>query len=106
MLDMLGHIAWRPPVMRTISRDNQGIPELWEQVQKFREHLQTSGEWEKRRQKRRQDEVLAIVESHMQRRVKQFVSADEGWADKLTAVEQGTVNPYALADEMVGKLLK
>lgn len=106
MLDMLGHIAWRPPVMRTISRDNQGIPELWEQVQKFREHLQQSGEWEKRRQKRRQDEVLAIVESHMQRRVKQFVAADEGWADKLTAVEQGTVNPYALADEMVGKLLK
>ena len=106
MLDLLGHIPWRPPVVRTISRENQGVQELWEKIQEHKAYLQQSGLWEQRRHKRRQDEIMAIVEDQLARRVKALIAADTDWAGKLAQVEQGAVDPYSLASEMVGKLLK
>jgi LAO/AO transport system kinase len=106
MLDLLGHIPWRPPVVRTISRENQGVKELWEKVMEHKAYLQQSGLWETRRHKRRQDEIVAIVEDQLARRVKALIAADTDWSGKLSQVEQGAIDPYSLASEMVGKLLK
>ncbi|MGZ6550930.1 MAG: methylmalonyl Co-A mutase-associated GTPase MeaB, partial [Tumebacillaceae bacterium] len=96
MLDLLGHIPWRPPVVRTISRENQGVKELWEKIEAHKAYLQQSGIWDKRRHKRRQDEIMAIVEDQLARRVKALIAADTDWAGKLAQVEQGTVDPYSL----------
>lgn len=106
MLDLLGHIPWRPPVVRTISRENQGVQELWEKVMEHKTYLQQSGLWDQRRHKRRQDEIVAIVEDQLARRVKALIAGDTDWAGKLSQVEQGAIDPYSLASEMVGKLLK
>jgi len=106
MLDLLGQIPWRPPVVRTVSRDNVGMPELWEQVEKHKAYLTESGIWDERRIKRRQEEVLAMIEGQLERRVKKLIDADQDWHAKLLQVEQGAADPYALADEMIGKLLK
>lgn len=106
MLDLLGHIPWRPPVVRTISRENKGIVELWEAVQNHKAYLQTSGLWDERRHKRRQDEIVAIVEDQLARRVKALIAGDADWSGKLVQVEQGAVDPYSLASEMIGKLMK
>jgi LAO/AO transport system kinase len=106
MLDMLGHIPWRPPVVRTISRDNKGIPELWQAVTDHRRYLEESGLWEERRHKRRQEEVAAIVEGRIQRRVRELLQNDPLWGQKLARVEAGEVDPFALADEMIKDLWK
>ncbi|KEO83409.1 methylmalonyl Co-A mutase-associated GTPase MeaB [Tumebacillus flagellatus] len=106
MLDMLGHIPWRPPVVRTISRDNQGCPELWAAVQKHRQYLHDSGLWTERRQQRRQEEIVGIVEGTIARRLKEQISADTEWAQKLAQVEAGALDPYQLADEMMQNILK
>ncbi|MFD2170259.1 methylmalonyl Co-A mutase-associated GTPase MeaB [Tumebacillus lipolyticus] len=106
MLDLMGHVPWRPPVTRTISRDNKGIPEFWAKVQDHFAYLQDSGEWDKRRLKRRQDEVLAIVEGQLTRRVKELTQQDSSWGGKIAQVEQGKLDPYSIAEELVGKLLR
>jgi LAO/AO transport system kinase len=106
MLDMLGNIPWRPRLVRTISRENKGIDTLWEQIEEHRAYLRSSGIWEERRQKRHQDEVIAIVEGQLSRKVKNLIKSDNEWGRKLSEVEAGQLNPYALADEMLGKLLK
>jgi LAO/AO transport system kinase len=106
MLDLLGHVPWRPPVVRTISRDNKGIPEFWAKVQEHHEYLRSSGEWDKRRHKRRQDEVLAIVEGQLTRRIKELMQNDTAWSGKIAQVEAGELDPYTMANEMIGKLLK
>ncbi|MBL0385367.1 methylmalonyl Co-A mutase-associated GTPase MeaB [Tumebacillus sp. ITR2] len=106
MLDMLGHIPWRPPVVRTISRDNQGCPELWSAIQKHKQHLEDSGLWSERRHQRRQEEIVAIVEGTIARRLKEQINADADWAQKLARVEQGVLDPYQLADEMMQNILK
>lgn len=106
MLDLMGHVPWRPPVTRTISRDNKGIPEFWAKVQEHEAYLRSSGEWEQRRLKRRQDEVVAIIEGQMTRRLKELMHGDAAWSSKIAQVEQGAVDPYTIADEMIGKLLK
>lgn len=105
MLDLLGHIPWRPPVVRTISRDNQGVPEFWDAVLRHQKYLQDSGLWEQRRHQRRQDEIMAIVEDQLARRVKALIAKDADWAAKLASVDEGVIDPYSLADEMLGKLL-
>ncbi|HEU4963198.1 MAG TPA: methylmalonyl Co-A mutase-associated GTPase MeaB, partial [Bacilli bacterium] len=106
MLDLLGHIPWRPPVVRTISRENKGHDALWEQVLAHRKYLEESGLWEQRRHKRRQDEIVTIVEGQLARKVKALMAQDPDWAEKLAQVEAGSVDPYSLAGEMIGKLLK
>ena len=106
MLDLLGHIPWRPPVVRTISRENKGIPELWQAIQNHKAYLQDSGIWEQRRHKRRQDEIVTMIEGTMARKLKDLIAGDADWKSKLVQVEAGTIDPFSLADEMLGKLLK
>jgi LAO/AO transport system kinase len=106
MLDLLGHIPWRPPVVRTISRENKGIPELWQAIQDHKAYLQDSGIWEQRRHKRRQDEIVTMIEGTMARKLKDLIASDADWKSKLVEVEAGTIDPFSLADEMLGKLLK
>jgi len=106
MLDLLGHIPWRPPVVRTVSRENKGVTELWQAVQDHRAYLESSGLWEQRRHKRRQDEIVTMIEGTMARRLKDLIAADSDWKEKLIQVEAGSIDPFTLADEMLGKLLK
>lgn len=105
MLTMAPDAGWRPPVVRTVaSRDaDNGVDDLLAAVEDHRAWLTTSGEGERRRRLRAAREVEAIAVGELRRRM-----GDVGGAEALDAlagrVLVGELDPYAAADELVGRL--
>jgi LAO/AO transport system kinase len=56
---------WLTPVIMTSSFKTQGIDELWNKVKEHYNHLNTSGELERRRFKNLNSEIIAILENKL-----------------------------------------
>lgn len=101
MLDLVKHGApWRPPVVRTVSTQNQGMEELWAEVGSHHHFLAESGEWDKRRSAHLRDEVLELVHYQMFQQMLRGIEAGDFAAD-LDDVAHRRKDPYSIADKMV-----
>ncbi|MFC4767448.1 methylmalonyl Co-A mutase-associated GTPase MeaB [Effusibacillus consociatus] len=98
MLDLIHDFDWRPPVVRTTSRDPGTFRELWEACSNHRVFLQESGGWEKKRQKRRQDEIVGIIEERLHQKIREWIENHATWQQVLEEVESGKKDPYQVAD--------
>jgi LAO/AO transport system kinase len=94
---------WRPPIVPTVAATGEGVPELWTVIGEHRAFLERSGELVKRRQRRVLDELSEVLIRRVEARVRQL---EEGRAFERirAAVVAGDVDPYAAADELLGKL--
>jgi LAO/AO transport system kinase len=104
MLDMTSTMGeWRPPIVPTVAATGEGVPELWTVIGEHRAFLERSGELVKRRQRRVLDELSEVLIRRVEARVRQL---EEGRAFERirAAVVAGDVDPYAAADELLGKL--
>jgi LAO/AO transport system kinase len=95
--------AWRPEILKTIASKGEGIAEVVEAIEKHREHLEASGELEKRRLRRARDEIEAIAVTALR---EQWRGVHENAAlDELAAeVIAGESDPYAAADLLLDQL--
>ncbi|WP_139491044.1 methylmalonyl Co-A mutase-associated GTPase MeaB [Brevibacillus dissolubilis] len=101
MLDLVKHDApWRPPISKTISTQNLGMADMWNEVLRHQAFLESSGEWQKKRAKQLQEEVLDIVNYQMFVRMQNFVQKG-AFADELSGVAQRQLDPYSVAEKMV-----
>jgi LAO/AO transport system kinase len=92
---------WTPPVIRTVASNGEGIGDLVEAADRHRSYLEKSGTLGERRRARLRDRVVDVVEM----RVRTRLWSDAGtkaWLDtKLAALQDGTTNPFAVADELL-----
>jgi LAO/AO transport system kinase len=95
--------AWRPEILKTIASKGEGIAEVVQAIEKHREHLEASGELEKRRLRRARDEIEAIAVTSLR---EQWRGVHENAAlDELAAeVIAGESDPYAAADLLLEQL--
>ncbi len=98
MLDLIHEVDWRPPVVKTTSRDPVSYRGLWEACIRHRDYLRGSGQWEQKRQKRRQDEIMGIVEERLHARIREWMASSPAWSQLLQDVETGKKDPYDVAD--------
>jgi LAO/AO transport system kinase len=104
MLDMTSTMGeWRPPIVPTVAATGEGITELWTVIGEHRAYLERSGELVKRRQRRVLDELSEVLIRRVEARVRQL---EDGRAYERIrdAVVAGDIDPYAAADELLGKL--
>jgi LAO/AO transport system kinase len=52
---------WLPPILRTVSTEGAGIPELAAAIDRHHEHLISTGDWERRERARLHAEVEALL---------------------------------------------
>jgi LAO/AO transport system kinase len=95
--------AWKPEILKTIASKGEGIAEVVEAIEKHREHLEATGELEKRRLRRARDEIEAIAVTALR---EQWRGVHENAAlDELAAeVIAGESDPYAAADLLLEQL--
>jgi LAO/AO transport system kinase len=95
--------AWKPEILKTVASKGEGIAEVVEAIEKHREHLEASGELEKRRLRRARDEIEAIAVTALR---EQWRGVHENAAlDELAAeVIAGDSDPYAAADLLLEQL--
>jgi LAO/AO transport system kinase len=105
MLHLGPKLEWSPPVVKTAATADQGIDDLWDAIDGHRKHLESTGEFERRRGQRVLREVEDMVSARLRARVAGMFEegALEELADDLVA---RTVDPYAATDILVARLGK
>jgi LAO/AO transport system kinase len=100
MLRMGSKLAWEPPIVRTSATDGSSIDELWEAIERHREHLASTGELEARRSRRVLEEVKTMVAWRLRDRTADLLAADGLVAD----LEARRIDPYGAAAILLSRI--
>jgi LAO/AO transport system kinase len=95
MLDLVKHdSAWRPSIVKTVSKQNEGIGQLLEEMERHRAFLRESGELGKRRRESEKQEVLEVVQYEWMKRM------IERESDTIASLVADS-DPYTAADQVL-----
>ena len=97
---------WRPPIEKVVANQGEGITELIGRVKQHREYIEGNGELVKRRTKRTRDEMMDILNARIGKYVQKKI-VDTGRLDDLVEkLKAHETDPYTVADELTGEMLK
>ena len=107
MLELSGNFeGWRPPINRTVASENEGIVAVVDAVEEHAKYLRDTGELEEKRKKRIESELLAMVEDKITRHIYKTVVNDSDFENTISSLQKREINPYVVADNIVGKIMK
>jgi LAO/AO transport system kinase len=106
MLDFRGEQeGLRPPVLRTIAQDGEGVPTLCDQIDIHFEHNQKIGLLEKRRRRNLRLEVENLLLDRFTRRMRQVITAADEMDNLTESLYNRETDPYTVA-ETLGESMK
>ena len=94
---------WRPPVIKTVAQQGQGIDEVIEAIEKHTSWMEESGTLRERRIRRAGDEIESIALQALRAKMGDLRHG-KGVDELAAAVVDGTTDPYAAADQVVDAL--
>ena len=91
---------WKPPIVRTVAPDGEGIAELAAKLDAHQAWLDASGEGERRRLARARGEITTLALAELRQRMGALPG--EPAVDELARrVAAGELDPYSAADELI-----
>jgi LAO/AO transport system kinase len=107
MLDLseLPPDAWRPPIVPTVASRSEGVPELWDAVNRHRQHAESSGQLASRRAFRAREELREVVANRLRERAREICTGDR-WEALTQAVADHECDPWTAADTMLEGVLE
>lgn len=94
---------WRPPVLKTVAQQGQGVDEVIEAIEKHTAWMEESGALRGRRIRRAGDEIESIALQALRAKMGDLRHGN-GVDELAAAVVDGTIDPYAAADQIVSAL--
>lgn len=88
---------WRPPVVRVIATQNEGLPEVWQQIETHAEALKNSGQREVQEYGRYKNEVIDMVYYELLRGVRDRINQEEKFLHKAFKEQ----DPYTTAEQLL-----
>jgi GTPase len=91
---------WKPPIVKTVAAKGEGADEVLEALDKHAAWAEESGELKRRRKTRAADEIEALAVGALRNRMGDVhgASALDGLAERVV---NGSLDPYAAADQLV-----
>ncbi|NJE77034.1 methylmalonyl Co-A mutase-associated GTPase MeaB [Thermococcus sp. ES12] len=96
--------GWRPPIVETVATTMRGIRDLWEAIKEHHEFLERSGEIERKRKFRAEEEVKTIVSGKIARMISERLD-EEDVASLIEKIVMREIDPYSAADLVLEKAL-
>jgi LAO/AO transport system kinase len=98
-LHMIRHASpsWEPPVITVSALHREGIAEFWDNIEKFREALTATGEFEQKRRHQAQAWMWQLIESGLHQHFRNHPQVREALPALTRAVEAGQATPAAAA---------
>jgi LAO/AO transport system kinase len=96
----------KTPVLKTVARENKGIKELVDEINKHINFLKKTKQFEDKRRLRYEAELVEIIRKQLMNLIfdeKKLKDTIERLLDKISRKE---VDPYSATDEILGKILK
>jgi methylmalonyl-CoA epimerase len=95
---------WRPPIVKTVATTGTGIPELVEQIEKFRAH--TAATLGERRRARAEFRVKQLMADRFVQHVADNVLKSGEFAALLDRIAARETDPYTVVDDIVSRSLQ
>jgi LAO/AO transport system kinase len=92
---------WTPPVLKSKAQAGEGIDALIDAMNRHFEYLERSGVLRERRRARLRERVRDAVDQRLRSRLWSAAVTNEFVDARLDALEHGTTNPFAVADELL-----
>jgi LAO/AO transport system kinase len=107
MLQLREPSWWDIPVVATEAVNNIGIEELYQQIQRHRQTLYETDQFSQRREKRRKQEFVTIIQQKITRELLKSIEQDGQLGSYIERVGKGEIDPYSAAEQILksGKLL-
>jgi len=96
--------GWRPPIVETVATTMRGIRGLWEAIKEHQKFLEESGEIERKRRFRAEEEIKAIVSGKIARAIESRLGEEEV-SNLIRGVVNREIDPYSAADLILEKTL-
>jgi LAO/AO transport system kinase len=100
MLSLRTGSEWRPPVVQTIATEGRGANELWSAIQRHSAWSYESGEFERRRSLRLDQELRRVVNALMAAKVEELSGGDV-WQRARSEVAARRIDPWTAANELL-----
>lgn len=94
---------WRPPVLKTVAHQGQGVDEVIDAIEKHTAWMEQTGTLRTRRIRRAGDEIESIALQQLRTKMGDLRQGN-GVEDLAAAVVDGSTDPYAAADQVVAAL--
>jgi len=91
-----GASDWKVPVLLSQANQDQGVDEIFEELNKHRDHLATHTSEAERRAKIRRRHFMEILGHRFVKKVEMLAKHDERFATYLQEVQQEDANPYRI----------
>lgn len=96
-----GDISWRPPVTKTVAKDDQGIDALVNRMEQHLAFLKETGRWDLLKHRDAAAKLRELVGGRAARKVLER-ARQAGDLDRLTrAVAERQIDPYTAAEQML-----
>jgi LAO/AO transport system kinase len=94
------------PIIKTIAKDNRGVVELVNEIEKHKKYLKKAKVFEIQRKKRYEAELVEII----RKRLMNFIFDESMFKEKveklIDQISRKELDPYTAADEILSKILK
>jgi len=96
---------WIPPILKTISTEGTGIPELADWITKHAAHLHQSGDWSARDRARLRSELEAVLQNELMSR---YLEGDhqEAFKEVMAKVIRRDISPYEAVHALLNGKMK
>ena len=98
--------SWRPPIVKTIALQGEGVKSLMEKIDEHRVFLQNDNFFIHQKERRIRREVLRLAEQKIKRELDKFIEQKFDLEAVLKEAEAGQKDPYCIAEELVGNFRK
>ena len=93
--------GWRPPVLAVSALEQRGVAETWQTVERFFEHLETTGLWDSRRRQNRLDWFRSHIADALHDHFRADPKLVAEWGRIETAVASGSLDVTDGMDELI-----
>jgi LAO/AO transport system kinase len=97
---------WQPPIVLTEALTGLGIPELWDELDRHRTHLEEEGLLDERRARNLAGEVFAVASGRAKSHLESAVGDDPELQRLLTAVQRRELDPLTAVREIMERVFK
>jgi LAO/AO transport system kinase len=95
--------GWRAPIVRTVATENKGIDSLAAEIEKFRNHVRSTGALQKRHTDHWESRLLELLESRLLERVLGSPDGEGRLKELAEAVAERRMDPFSAVSELLKK---
>jgi LAO/AO transport system kinase len=96
--------SWKPPIVRTIAVENEGIAELTEKILAHRKFLETGKGLHQKRNERIRKEIAYLIKEEIFRSIYKMLEDNMVFDDAIERIARREKDPYSFVREIVENL--